>query len=677
MRLIHRVLGTFSLVLALAAGATPAAVAQTATTANRVAEIPVETLFKKAAFRRIALSPDGKFLAALAPLNGRQNLTVVDLEKRAGTILTNFSTGDVNTIFWASNNRLIYTTGDQQGLEFRGDGGLFAIDRNGDNPRTLVKPVREDSALKFVFRETTVLQRIKGNSDEVLVEANDRSADTQDLYRMNIQSGRKVLVNTSSPGNVIRWVLDNDEQPRATLSMDMKKKRWWFSYRSGDSDTWQTLAQWNEQLRDVIIPLAFDPADKQMMYVASNVGRETLALFKFNPATGKLGELVYGDDRYDIASLELLGTEAQDENVSPLLFGGTREAPGKLLGLRYQANKLKTVWFDENAMRTQAMVDATLPETLNTFPINPRRTLVYSRSDVNPGEWYIFDQDKRSLETTGIAARPNIDPKQMVAMRPVSWTARDGVRIDGYLTLPRGYQSGKPVPLVLHPHGGPWARDEWRFDPEVQFLANRGNAVLQVNFRGSTGYGAQHLRLSYKHWGDSMIDDMIDGVEWAMKQGYADPQRVAVYGASYGGYATLMAMVRRPDLFKWGVNYVGVTDMTVHQDTQTGQLHGDFAELAKVINGDQRIDAALFDQQSPARHVAVISAPVFHAYGGEDQNVDFANGRTIRSAFDNAKKPYEWMFVADEAHGYRQEKNIFEFYKRFDAFMKKNMQVAN
>lgn len=156
------------------------------------------------------------------------------------------------------------------------------------------------------------------------------------------------------------------------------------------------------------------------------------------------------------------------------------------------------------------------------------------------------------------------------------------------------------------------------------------------------------------------------------EQGYADSQRVAVYGASYGGYATLMAMVRRPGLFKWGVNYVGVTDMAVHQDTQPAQLHSDFSELAKVINGDQRVDSVLFEQQSPARHVAVISAPVFHAYGGEDQNVDFANGRTIRSAFDNAKKPYEWMFVADEAHGYRQDENVFAFYKRFDAFMKKN-----
>ncbi len=675
MRIGSRLLHTVCAALfAFVIGPT-AALAQTVPAISPVAEIPVETLFKRAAFRRIVLSPDQKFMAALAPANGRQNLVVIDLEKHSGNVLTSFSTGDVNTIFWASNERLIFTTGDQQGLEFRGDGGLFAINRDGSNARTLVKPALEDSAVKFVLRLTSVLGRIKGNKDEVLVSANDRSEDTQDVYRMNMNNGRKTLINTSSPGNVSSWLLDSDDLPRATLSSDFSKKRWWFSYRSGEGAPWKKLAEWNEQLKDVVIPVAFDPADKSKLYVASNIGRDTLAFFKFDPETGKLGDLVYGDDRYDVASFELIGG-ALGEGGS-LLFGGTEEDPGKLLGVRYQADKLKTVWFDETAKRAQAMVDAALPETLNTFNVNQRRTLVFSRSDVNPGEWYFFDQDKRSLEASGIAARPNIDPKLMAAMRPVSWTARDGVRIDGYLTLPRNYVAGKPVPLVLHPHGGPWSKDNWGFNTEVQFMANRGFAVLQPNFRGSTGYGAQHLRLSYKHWGDTMIDDMIDGVDWAVKQGFADPKRLAVYGASYGGYATLAALVRRPDMFKWGINYVGVSDLTVHQDTQPAQLRGNFAVLAKTINGDQRTDSAMFEQQSPARHVASIVAPVFHAYGGEDQNVDFANGRTIRSAFDSAKKPYEWMFVADEAHGYRQDKNVLEFYNRFDKFMKKNTPPAN
>jgi dipeptidyl aminopeptidase/acylaminoacyl peptidase len=317
----------------------------------------------------------------------------------------------------------------------------------------------------------------------------------------------------------------------------------------------------------------------------------------------------------------------------------------------------------------QASVDAALPGMVNVFNVQQKRTLVFSRSDVEPGRYFIFDQEKRSMEDTGVQTRPQIEPRRMRPMQPVNWTAPDGLRVDGYLTLPASWRKGEPVPLVIHPHGGPWAKDNWNFNPEVQFLANRGFAVLQPNFRGSTGYGARHLRLSYKQLGWPVVGGLVGCVEWAIKEGYADPSRVGAFGASYGGYATLMLLARRPDLFKWGVNYVGVTDMEVHQDTQPAQLFGEFGELAKVINGDKRTDRELFERQSPARHVDRIRVPVLHAYGGEDRNVDFANGRVIKVAFERAGKPFEWMFVADEAHGYRQDKNVLDFYSRVEAFI--------
>ena len=637
-------------------------------TAQPVAQIPVEVLFKSEGTKQLVLSPDQKFMAAITPRNGRQNLAVIDVEKRTGTLLTNFEESDVRSVRWVNNNRLIYTTGDQQGLEFRGDGGLFAINRDATLPRTLFALDLNRTTL----RRTFIVGGIKGNDEEVLVQANDRSAFQYDLYRMNVNSGRKTPVNTSAPPLVVDWVVDGDSAPRATLSSDGKKKRWWSSYLVGAE--WKQIAEWDEQLKNVIIPVEVDPLDKNTLYVASNVGRDTMAYFKFDLSTGQLGALVYGDDRYDVATFNLIGGALGEGG--DLIFGGDKDTPGKLIGLHYQADKPRRIWFDEEARKAQALVDAALPGAYNVFNMSKRRVLVFSASDTNPGEWYLFDREKRQLEETGVKRRPSIDPKQMAPMRPVSWTARDGVRIDGYLTLPLGHATDKPVPLILHPHGGPWAKDNWGFNTEVQFMANRGYAVLQPNFRGSTGYGARHLRLSYKHWGDTMIDDMLDGVDWAIKQGYADADRVAVYGASYGGYAALMAMVRQPDLFKWGINYVGVTDMTVHQDTQWAQLRSDFTELAKVINGDQRADKAMFDAQSPARHVDRIAAPVFHAYGGQDYNVDFANGRTIRAAFDSAKKPYEWMFERDAAHGYSNPKHVIDFYTRFDKFMRANTPAA-
>jgi dipeptidyl aminopeptidase/acylaminoacyl peptidase len=654
----------------------PVAAAFEIASAQTTAEMSVEDFFRKPAFGGASLSPDQLNLAAIVPANGRFNLVIYNLEARKALRITDLSSVDVASVQWANNQRVIFTTGDQQGKEFRGDGGLFAADVDGKNATVLVKPFLTGSSVSYVPRITSVLRRLRGNKDDVLVAANDRTADSQDLYRMNVTTGRKSLVNASSPGNVVAWAVDGNDAPRAAYCIDAAKRRYWFAYQAEpNSRDWKTIAEWDEQLKDVMIPLAFDPADPKLIYVASNSGRDTMALFLFDTSAGKLLEMIYGDDRYDVFSFFLLGSALGEGGA--LIFGGNEDAPGKLIGLRYAADKLKHIWFDEAAARTHAAIEASFPGATNTFNVNTKKALVYTRSDTNAGEYFLFDRDKRSLEETGVRTRPQIDPKAMRSKLPVSWLARDGLRIDGYLTLPAQWKKGNPVPMVLHPHGGPWAKDNWDFNPEVQFMANRGFAVLQANFRGSTGYGAKHLRLSYKQWGGTMIDDMIDGVEWAVKEGYADPARMGVYGASYGGYSTLMAMVRRPDLFKWGVNYVGVTDMVVHQDTQPAQLRGDFSELAKRINGDQKADAALFADQSPTRQVAKIAAPVFHAYGGEDRNVDYANGRAIRSAFDKAGKPYEWMFVADEAHGYRQDANVFEFYKRFDAFIKMHTPKAS
>jgi len=668
--------------MAMFAGAPFAAVGFPAV-AQTKGELPVEILFKKpalgAASRSLdglgtggaVLSPDGRHLAALATANGRINLLVYNFEKRAATRLTNLSSSDIATLVWANNKRVIFSTGDQQGVEFRGDGGLFGVDIDGSNPVTLVKPFFTGSSVSAVPRVTTVLRRVLDSNEELLVSANDRSAESQDVYRMNVLTGRKSLVNASSPGNVLSWVLDADDVPRAAYCIDAEKGRYSFAHLPDpQARKWTTFAQWDEQLKDVIIPLAFDPTSPNLIFVASNVGRDTLALFDFDVMTGKLGELIHGDDRYDVFSFLMLGFALGEGGR--LLFGGSNEKPKGLIGLVYQADKPKHIWFDEAAAKTYKSVSGAFPGAVVRFDVNAPKALVFVRSDTSPGEYYVYDREKKSLEDTSMRARPEIDPKAMRPMRPVVWTARDGLRIDGYLTLPEASVAGRRAPLILHPHGGPWARDNWAYNPEVQFMANRGFAVLQPNFRGSTGFGARHLRLSYKQWGGTMIDDMIDGVEWAIKAGIADPDYIGVYGASYGGYATLMSLVRRPDLFKWGINYVGVTDMTVHQDTQPAQLYGNFAELAKRLNGDQKADAALFGDQSPARHVDRIKAPVFHAYGGVDQNVDFANGKTIRSAFDKAAKPYEWMFVGDEAHGYRQDANIFEFYKRFDTFIKQN-----
>lgn len=662
--------------MAAAAAAPRLALGQTPTNAGAAsaaaAPLSIDDLFKLPAYGNVTLSPNGQFMAATIPLFDRQNLAVLDVEKREAKVLSGMKHADVRSIFWASDDRIIYTTGDRQGKDFAGDGGIFAVNKDGSGARTLVEPFLAPDKIRFVWRETTLIGRVPGNPDELVVSANDRQVRSQDIYRLNVQNGRKTLVSVDTPGHVLQWVLDKDLQPRAALCHDIDQRRWWFAYRAAGASAgaWKTLAEWDERLENVVIPRAFDPLEPKSMYVCSNVGRNTLAFFKFDLDSGKLGELVAGTDRYDMGSFYLIGSPLGEGGR--LLFGGTEDQPGKLIGLRLNADRETTIWFDDEARRLQAAIDQALPGRVNRFDPNRSRSLVFSYSSTEPGAWFLFDKTRRSMEDTGIRSRPWLDSAQMSPTRYVTYTARDGMKIGAYLTLPRQARTGTPVPLVLLPHGGPWAKDNWSFDAEAQFLASRGFAVLQPNFRGSTGYGARHLTASYKQWGGTMIDDMIDGVEWAIKEGHADKARIGAYGASYGGYATLALLVKRPDLFRWGVNYVGVTDMAVHQDTQPAQLYGNFAGLAKIINGDQKADAAMFQATSPARHVDKIVAPVFHAYGGQDRNVDYANGREIKSAFDKAGKPYEWMFVADEAHGYRQPPNVKAFYTRFEAFIRQH-----
>ena len=239
--------------------------------------IPVETLFRKSEYRSLTFSPDQKFMAALMPINSRFNLVIIDLDKRDAKRVTNFDKADVLSFWWASNDRLLFTTGDtQQFVANSGNGGLFAVNRDGSASRILIAPFGE--AGRSGRRATSYLGRIKGNTEEVLVSANDRDQESDDIYRMNMFTGRKTLVSFDSPGNVARWVLDRDNTPRAAWQINSKTLKWAFYYRSDDKSPYKKLREWDPQLNEVVIPLSFD-ADGKNMFVASNIGRDTMAFF--------------------------------------------------------------------------------------------------------------------------------------------------------------------------------------------------------------------------------------------------------------------------------------------------------------------------------------------------------------------------------------------------------------
>nr|HPJ54220.1 S9 family peptidase [Flavobacteriales bacterium] len=286
--------------------------------------------------------------------------------------------------------------------------------------------------------------------------------------------------------------------------------------------------------------------------------------------------------------------------------------------------------------------------------------------DRDPGQYYFYDAAADDLQEVA-TPYPWLYPSQLAEMRPIQYTSRDGLTIHGYLTLPQGREP-KALPVVVNPHGGPWARDEWGYNPEVQMLANRGYAVLQMNFRGSTGYGRKFWEASFKQWGRAMQDDITDGVNWLIDQGIADPDRIAIYGGSYGGYATLAGITFTPELYACAVDYVGVSNLFTFMRT-IPPYWKPYLDMMHEMVGDPATDSVMMAAASPVFHVDKIQVPLFIAQGANDPRVVKAESDQVVEALKERGVDVEYMVKDDEGHGFRKEENRFDFYGAMESFL--------
>jgi len=299
-----------------------------------------------------------------------------------------------------------------------------------------------------------------------------------------------------------------------------------------------------------------------------------------------------------------------------------------------------------------------------------QQAVVFVSSDRNPGDYYLYDGRTHAVRYL-FSELPGIDPKAMAAMQPISFKARDGQTIHGYLTLPMGKH--KDLPLVINPHGGPFGiRDYWTFDPETEFLAYHGFAVLQVNYRGSGGYGIAFQRAGYQQWGKAMQDDLTDATRWAVQQGIADPQRICIYGGSYGGYAALEAVVKEPDLYKCAIGYAGVYDLVMLHD-RGGELYFQSHGMGSYLNDTLGDNLDALRAASPVDHVNRIKAALFLAHGGADKTVPIDQVNELRSALDKAGTKYEWLYFPNEGHGFFKIDHQVTFYNEMLSFLDHNI----
>lgn len=609
--------------------------------------IPLEDFFRDPAFTEIELSPDGTKVSALSIWKDQPNLYVIDLKTRSPAMLTGMTSMGVANVRWVTNDRLIFT-GVEDGYS---TGGLFAIDANGKHSRALIKSVRQQGNRgSWVYRGGAFLGYIGGSSKEILITSNERHQFEPDVYRINVRNGIKDMV-ALNPGDVTEWIPDAKGSVRAGFATDGREQV--VLYRGEPNGEWKEVAR-HDFASGVIRPLAFEKSGK-LLYVASNLGRDTAVLATFDPQAGEIVEELYGDDTYDVSDVIL------------------SRADHSLLGVLCEKERSYVVWLDPDMNKLQALVDRELPDTVNSFTsrsLDNKWVVILAHSDRDPGTYYLLNTVELTMEK--IVRRCDwIDPQRMAQMRPIQYQARDGMTIHGYLTLPQG---AKPenLPLIVNPHGGPWFRDSWGFNPEVQFLASRGYAVLQMNFRGSTGYGRKLLEAGYGQWGLSMQDDITDGVKWAIEQGFADPKRVCIYGASYGGYATMAGLAFTPDLYCCGVNYVGVTDIELLLKTIPKAWEAGRAQL-EAMTGNEKTDRERLEATSPMLHADQIHAPVFFAYGERDDRVDMKHATRFIGQLRKNGVEVEFMSRPDEGHGYRRWDNKIEYYRALEAFLAKHM----
>ncbi|MFC3147011.1 alpha/beta hydrolase family protein [Piscinibacterium candidicorallinum] len=659
-------------------GAAPNNLTRVEVQGTKASLVSVEDFVRQPALTQPIMSRSGRYFASTAPSRGRMNLVVMDLQTRQGSLLSSLSDFDVIGINWVGEDHLVFSLGQQNSPTGPGQfdgGGLFAVSRDGKYQRRISPTIREVRAQnQFVYRGLSYFRSIPGSDTEFLATGNLTSAESTDVYRVDVRTGRSTLITQGRPpGIATRWVLDSKLVPRVVEMVRRDELITTVHYRKDADSPWQEIARYDPTKGPVFKPLAFESDDK-ILQVAYNGERQNMAVFRYDPEAKKMIEVAAQHPRFD------MGADAQGQIVPGVI---TEPGTGKIIGYAVAADKPQTVWIDETYQRFQRMIDGALPNTVNTFRRTPdgKQFLVTAVSDRSSPRWYLMHEEKKTLEEIG-AGRPWLNADKLAEVRPFLLKTRDGLEIPSYYILPRDYVPGTKVPTVLHIHGGPFARaDLWgQFSfgiMEGQILASRGYAVVIPNFRVTPGLGNDIYYKGFGAYGRQMSEDHEDAARWAIAQGFADPKRMCISGASYGGYAVMRALQKSPDLFKCGVAGLMVVDMKRQLTSRFGDTAGNDAgvEYWRRVLGVPNLDDPIVRQISPNFWADQIKQPVFIYAGRDDIRTPLEQTRLMIDALTRAGNPPKDVMIADnEGHGFGRVENNKELYERMLKFLAEHLE---
>ncbi len=603
-------------------------------------QIPLEDFFKNPEKTSYQISPDGNFFSYRAPFENRMNVFVQKRGEEKATRLTSETDRDIAGYFWPNNEQILYLKDDGGNENFK----LYGVNIDGSNVKCFTD---------FENVRTDIIEDLPEVPDEVIIGMNKRNPQVFDPYRLNLKTGDMEMI-AENPGNIQGWIFDHEGKLRAATAIDGTNTS--ILYRETEKDEWKTVL--TTDFRESLSP-SFFTFDNKNVYAISNLGRDKAAVVEFDIVNGKEIKTLY---------------ENKENDVDGVFYSKKRKV---LTAASYTSYKRQRHFFDKE---TEKMFRK-LEKHLGDYEIGISGSnkdedvfIIRTYSDRSLGAYYIYDLKNDKIEKIAEVS-PWIDEVKMGTVTPIEYTSRDGLKIHGYLTLPNGLtmKTAKNLPVVVNPHGGPWARDGWGFNPEVQFLVNRGYAVLQMNFRGSTGYGRKFLESSFKEWGRTMQDDITDGTNWLVEQGIADPGKIAIYGGSYGGYATLMGLVKEPKLYAAGVDYVGVSNLFTFMST-IPPYWKPYLDMMYEMVGDPKADSLMMRAVSPVFHVDKIEAPLFIAQGANDPRVNKDESDQMVEAMKEKGVEVEYMVKDNEGHGFHNEENRFDFYRAMEAFLSKYLK---
>jgi dipeptidyl aminopeptidase/acylaminoacyl peptidase len=634
---------------------------------------PAADFFRNPQIAGAELAPSGQYVALVRRgASRRARLSIIDLaaSEKIETLAV-MEDVDVHSAHWISDDRLVFDIIDWTGERNTANGGLFAVDRDGSHFLPLIAPSfrfhQDVTGTSIRSRELpatyTFFSRTHDGSDDIIVaenlfsETDPFNVRVVVLHRLNTHTRQIRSLTIGQPPGVTGWILDADDAPRiATAYVDAHRIVY---QRSSDSKQWIALGDFDRY--------------KSVEFVPQFVGFDG-ALYVQHGPLGSLYRLDLAQRRFDDRpALELEGFEA---SVDPVVDFKAR----RVLGYQYKTDAEHATWLDPRFAAFQNQIDAALPQASNTIAcgdcLSSKFLLVTSASDRQPVRYFAFDPATAHLVDIG-GERPWIQASQMGQREFVHYRARDGLSIPAYVTVPPDTYR-KPFPLVVLVHGGPFVRgSSWEWDPEAQFLASRGYAVIQPEFRGSKGFGFELFKSGWHQWGLAMQDDLADAAQWAVAQGIADRQRVAIAGASYGGYASLMGLIRNPELFRCAVDWFGVADINlIYSVAWSDASEADLRFGGPALIGDPVADAEQLKATSPLRNANRITQPVLMAYGSQDRRVPLVHGQKLRAAIATPRDRLEWVLYSGEGHGLKLEQHRIDFWTRVEKFLDRYLKSA-